>query len=918
MVSVKKVDLWKSLMQGSMVVEDYLKTPCIFTDWLRSIGEIQGDKSDALIVVDQLMVKTGAKEEDLDLGNAEFQSFLKETLGSPALPELTVAGNCYKMLCSSAGLLKKSCFYYVRKDIWEQAFNFCFAGLDPWNISSVPNKWLVYPGLLFSTAKPVDWQIDYSRIAVLPDVSTEVTAEVKRLVLTGNPSLEKAVISKGLNITDGLCFRFRDDVDVPLSCETGTQLADWVKKTPLKAYTIRQFFVKGLCVELPRTFLEEVLRRLGKTPEEEVTDLFGVRHRLSDLDLIMFDSVFKMGSAYRAQFGPGGMAVWRKHCEEFSSQFYVCVEQHKTRENYFTAQPFQTMLAAAGNTPALQALYQGRSILEDYNATKTLVRTWGNLGKACCLFPALAATGYCRQQAYDGYKNTLWGLLKARIPVGQESSYLFVATDPVAVIQGMVGAKPTGLLKANEISAPNVRKGEVLVVRHPHPNNNLVVAVNRHVLCPAMGLDVVWVSAHDLMAIVLKMDFDGDHLQVITNETLVNLAKETNRKVGQLPVIWASPKGAKTVCSESVISSFVLSQTQSSRVGLYSDSLTRMWNSYPAWRILKNEVTFAVGEYLVNEDIDSSKGGGNIQAVGDAWLATPMVKLAKEPSARAYKKQPKDPHGWYEAKNKQKAVQGVQGNLNAWMNLFKGAKKPNGYNAKKGTAIHPAGDPDSSAFWQLPEDYPESFTPATDGQFMFDHDLPVRRCIGLTGSQNGDDWERDKDGNIRMSEAGVPIPACQWGKWANQSAEDWAASETKTDNVSTRLSAQTQRLTQIKLEITAYVQAHYPADHELSLYEVASVVAMHLYFFAGCEQFPNHWFRFFWQVFGDEEVSIVRKNWGLLQQDAFPFWKDKPVALEAGDVSPEDLEKESFDDIPQEYEDVLYAQMEDGTFIMDD
>lgn len=927
MITLKKVDLWYGFAGTAPKLQDYLKTECIFTDWLASRGEIKSDgTTDALVVVCQLAGFVEKEEEKTTL--RDYRAYLGENKKPGKLPTQEVDGKQYALLCSSAGLLKEASFYYVRKDLYKDAMSFIWGALDPWKIKAVKNKWLVYPGLLFSTATKAEWTVDFDRIAVLPDIFDTVEAEVKRLILPNikengaRPQLRDEVITKEVNLSDGLAIRFVDE-DIPARCRTKEELASYVAKTPLKAYTIRQHFVKGLCVELPRTFLNAVLRyctkdgkRLGLTPDTAVEDIFGNPHRLSDLDMIMFESVFKMGSAYRDQFGTSGFAAWAEHVKKETPSFYVCVKQHRKKENRLTAQPYQTMVEPSREQ--FKTLYEARNVLEDFESLPGTARHLGaNLGKAVTLFPKLAATIYCKSEAAASRHNALWGLLKGQIPLGKESAYLFVATDPVAIIQGMVGADITGCLKANEVCAPHEREGDVLIIRHPHPNQNLVVANNRHLLCPAMGSDVIWTSAHDLMAIVLKMDFDGDHLQVITNETLIELAKQTNRKNGTRPVVWDSPKGAKEFCTPSSIGDFAVEQVQKSRVGQYSDALTRMWNSISEKRRCSPQAAaiFALGEYLVNEDIDASKGGGDITAMGDWFLSQSVVKTAKEAAARAFKKNQENPAAWL-AKQASYGGHGIQeeeGNLNAWNQyVLSRSKLDNSFDPKTGKLSR-----GESAFWQFPGKFSEKYDPATDGQMMFDHDVPVRRVAGLlSGGKNC--WEKDEKGNFRKSETGFNIPVCQWGKWASKSASDFKKSEKSTDkNVSIMLKAQEARLAQMKLDICEWICQ--VTGEAYSEYQCANLVAMHLYFFRGMEKYPMHWFRFFWQVFGDDALNIVRKNWALAKADAFTSVKDG-AALDCeidADVDVSALMGEDYDDIPDEYQDALDDMEEEGRFGFD-
>lgn len=913
MIRLHEFHLYSVYMEAPVdkQVTPYLKTECIFTDWLAARGEIQGNASSAILVVNQL-----ADKEEKD--PAAYEAWVARTIGSPSLgksdarlPKVTdpTTGLRYLLLCSSAGLLKKASFYYVREDLWKDAMDFVWGDLDPFMVKAIPNKWLVYPGLLFSTATPADWSVDYSRVAVLPDVFNTVSAAVKRLVLPdakniGYPALVDENGDFRMNLTDGLVLRFVETESYPETCDA-KMLASWLKKGLLKAYTIRHHFCKGLCVELPRQFLADILRHEGRElASYEVTDIFGNPHKLAELDLIMFESVFKMGSSYRVQFGKDGFAKWVDHAAAVTPDFYVCVKQHRNQENKFTAQPFQTML---GVNSSLEELYEARNLLEDYDSFKGIVKHWGrSLAKATTLFPNLAATRYGKEAAFNGYHDALWSLLKGNIPVGKEAAYLFVATDPVAVIQGMIGHEPVGCLRKNEICAPGERAGEVLLVRYPHPNANLVVADNVHINSLGMSQDIVWASAHDLTAQVLKMDFDGDHLQVITNQTMVSLAKQTNARLDQKPIVWDSPKGKMEICSTWTISRFAQRATQSSRVGIYADTLAKLWNGVREQELGKHYPLFCLFEFLINEDIDASKGGGDISVIGD-W-ALDLVPPVQEAQARAYKKEPRNPRLWKHFPYSQ----ADRGNLNAWNSYVLGrAKMPNGYDAKTDTIKYSAGTVamragKQAAFWQLPADYPTEYVEGRDGQAMFDHAYPLRRVKGLMGAQARSrsfyETTLDASGNVVVvkDDKGFPIPACQWGKWAAASAQEFSETAAEdNEQFEKALSAQQENVPAAQREIRKWIAEQTGATN-LSVRECCSIVAAHLYFFRGSQEYPTHWFRYFWQVFGDVELEIVRDNYEKLVTGTFDFFKGEEVEIATGKALPAEEEAELCDE-PAEF-----------------
>lgn len=874
---------------------EYAKSDCIFTDWLNSLGEITDGASDAVIVVSQL----AKREEERELPRMEeetlknhYQQWLEDSLGqAEGLPEVEFLGKQYKLLCSSAGLIKVASFYYVRSDLYEEAQKFVWAGLAPHQTKLVLNKWLVYPGLLFSTAKPLPWRVNYDRIAVLPDVFTTIKAAVKRLSFFGtNPCLSKQDEEFQQNLTDGLVIRLVD-ADVPNVRWTQKQMEDFIAKKILTARTMRQFFCKGLAIDLPRSFFNKVVesatkegKPMGLTEESSVTDIFGVAHSLKELDIIMFESVFKMGSAYKAQFGERAYSVWAEHCRKYNPLFWECVGEHTSNNNKISPQVMQTILGMANED--IEELEKFRDVLHEFDTSRGCAHNLGKeLGKAAMIFPAIMATPYCKELLAETYSSKFRKVASGNIYLGKSAANLFVAIDPVSIIQGVVGGDILGCLKAGEVYAPNVRSDELLLVRYPHPNNNLVTVRNKHINLPGLGLNVVFCSAHDLAAIILKMDYDGDHLLVVSNPKMVELAKRHNRLVNQIPIVWDSPKGEKVVCTEEAILGKVKRMTEGNPVGLYADTLTRSWNFLSESEILNEEAYFAAFEMFVNEIIDAAKGGGDLGQLAKQVIGLPWISRTPEAKARCYRKcrNEKEKLEWFAEQEylfsigRRQPINKSQGNLNKIAGyVLLNSRWPN-HVSVDGNLEHA-----EDRYWQWPKDMPAEFRQAIDGAFMFDHSLPIKRAKGLVLSAKN--IVKDEHGEAVLSDTGYIQHDCFFGNLADQSAANYKreAAMVNADTPEGALMLQAMQDDRFYLDKgkiiewfnsdqCSYVLTDENGDRRyVEWEECVSVIAMHLFYFRGSEKFPMQWFRYFWQVCGEAEVAILTKNAEEFKAGNFP------------------------------------------------
>lgn len=89
--------------------------------------------------------------------------------------------------------------------------------------------------------------------------------------------------------------------------------------------------------------------------------------------------------------------------------------------------------------------------------------------------------------------------------------------------------------------------------------------------------DAVYASCHDLISKLLMYDCDGDTLLVVSDETFVKVA-ERNMK-GIVPLYYEMKKANNVIISNDTIWQGLSASFSSKSIGIYSNAITKIWNS---------------------------------------------------------------------------------------------------------------------------------------------------------------------------------------------------------------------------------------------------------------------------------------------------------------------------------------------------
>lgn len=210
-----------------------------------------------------------------------------------------INGKQYELLIGTPNGIKKGIAMFIREDILEDMeyklnnnANFEYEELNEETgelkqLKVLPSKIMGYKSLVFSASTPVKWT---DRILVVKDVETVVYKDVIEVKYgeNGQSPYTKRVDNKEvvLNSCDG-CGLLRPSV-----------AKEWAEEYLCEDYTptsfcIRNAWTKGIVTNFDfESYCKNVLNT------EIVTDVWGKKHNLKDIDLILNESMLKLNKPY--------------------------------------------------------------------------------------------------------------------------------------------------------------------------------------------------------------------------------------------------------------------------------------------------------------------------------------------------------------------------------------------------------------------------------------------------------------------------------------------------------------------------------------------------------------------------------------------------------------------------------------------
>lgn len=445
--------------------------------------------------------------------------------------------------------IRKATSLWLREELLPVMGKWCLCGLETKSIKLAINKYMAYLGLLSSASKPFvevfGRAIDIRRVAIIPDGSVTVNSVVD---LVGGDVTHDVDRSCEINAFDGFGI-IRRTLTNGESC---TLRGPWIKA-----------FVQAVNFKDIAAFAYE----RGIKPEFK--DFWGNTVRLADVDVILTESCFKAAKLYES---------WNQYQDAFEQMGHticVCVREHAPRLKGMPYQQGQTLMGTEDD--AMHFMQHAKSTVFKYHEPKEAARLLrGDHRVAARMYPALLNEKHTAKCVQEKYASKRMDMLGGRIP---ELGYnAFLAPDLVAFVEHLFGLEVKGFLKAGECCCHAAHEGPVDVTRNPHLDNAHCVLMNNMDMPLAEG-PTMFINILDMTTIQLRADYDGDHVWYSQDEYLLDLVDRTYAQLKNIPIDWDVGKAEKVAITKSAICGFITNLLHGSEIGIYADTMTKMWNS---------------------------------------------------------------------------------------------------------------------------------------------------------------------------------------------------------------------------------------------------------------------------------------------------------------------------------------------------
>ena len=450
---------------------------------------------------------------------------------------LVINGKNYKYFNSKG----TNIITYIQEDLHDEFMNRLNCGR---NMSQklYPSKLSAYMALTFTTSKPVTTP---KNVIVIDDIHNRFESEYLYVTDT-DVKLDNKIHDR--NISDG-CFFISPTLATTWSNDLGQQKV-------LSAFQVRFAWTKGIVVPV------DFKRWCEAHDITYVTDCWGTQRNVLDADLILTTSMVKLWNSYSS------MEDWLNNAYNNDYEWRVGKVSHELKAGYSNYQELLpmtldetdvkqfieyeiTMLQniQGGNYVSMYKYLNGDvsedSLTKLFNSDDVKV----NLATALMIDRRLQHDKFLVSKIKTQLEKTRKQMKKGHCLLGEDSSFQIIVCDVIALLEGLVGLPIQGFLKPYELySKTHMIKGHdsALAFRTPSLIRNNTVKVK--IAKPSKDVqdyleyldDIYLVDCNSLInENCCGFDFDGDSLQLSTNEIL--LSQHTN----ELPVVCAGVTGVE-------------------------------------------------------------------------------------------------------------------------------------------------------------------------------------------------------------------------------------------------------------------------------------------------------------------------------------------------------------------------------------
>lgn len=561
---------------------------------IRQIRKLGIVPFDAFMKVDA-SVKGNVTEDELEIALTKVQHIAADRL-------IDKRGCAWRPLLASASDKRKGTFLCVREDLYPSMGRWLMCGLKTKEIRMVVSKYLVYLGLQCSASKPMievfGWTFDFNRIAVIPDLQGETATPRTCVFVKADNTVETVEDHKEpLNILDGAALFFSN---VFCNKAFSFRIGAWTKgcAMPVKRHEVKEWYARkvGGCTTKKQTaeWLDshEIMIQTIDGPVS-----------IDEVDLVMTESCWKCKGLYRS------VHEWAEACIANEYTANVCVQQHHLRLKSLPYQ--QGQLIAGDQRDAMGVAAHAAAKVQAWrNPEKAAEILPGFMRDAAMIYPEFLQTKGFQNVIQQMYRKERLSMLAGRIPDAAYSA--FVMPDPMVFVTHMLGLPVEAQFAENEAVFSGVDEGtEIGLTRNPDTDGHpMVKALDpKNVFFCIEG--VLYINPFSWIPILLRLDYDGDHVLVVILQSLVSLYKKTIEKNGETPIVWIAPSGQKSAITVSAIAQALMDSITGSETGIHSDNITKILNADKVTREkLGQEILnwlHCVETKRVNVEIDKTK-----------------------------------------------------------------------------------------------------------------------------------------------------------------------------------------------------------------------------------------------------------------------------------------------------------------------
>lgn len=487
----------------------------------------------------------------------------------------TYNGEKYIYFTSSAGQIRTKKCVFVKESVWKKYEKTIMCGLTLDDINAKggnnPNKHLAYLALS-NSATDVWNEFDIDKSIVVDDFETEVFGTYDFIDDT-DYSITREHGHKPIAHTDG--------AGMMLPNAFGVEQKNKMVRIP---------WIKGLLGVFP---FDKFIEYHGCSPI--IKDIYGVEHDViaEDIQVIFTKSQFKLWKYYNS---------WNDYKDKYKK--YNCTAG-------FTNEEEDRIKNATINYQMLQSLTDitddeiieiaGKSIdklknicssidniknafdITPYNTNKTAFQ------KCIELYPELMNDEYAKSHLRRIKDSIIKKCRAGKLDV--DGKYTFILPDFYAACEYWFLGIPTpnGLLDNGEVFCWLFRKSEELdCLRSPHLF--LEHGIRKNVACRSYGdrqqrlrewfcTDAVYTSCKDMISRILQFDVDGDKSLVVSDKTLIDVAKRNLEKFNIVPLYYDMKKAHAVELDSDSIYNGLNAAFVGGNIGIYSNNISKIWNS---------------------------------------------------------------------------------------------------------------------------------------------------------------------------------------------------------------------------------------------------------------------------------------------------------------------------------------------------